>query len=235
MPSGRDVEMELEIARRLAVTTSSIGVLDPRVEPRVYKHRGRDVTLWTYYEPLVEDVAAAQYANALRELHTGMRALDVATANFMDRVEGAQRLVADRDDTPELDIDDRALLHDTLRDLRDAIGNSGAPEQLIHGEPHIGNVLNTTEGPVFIDLETCCRGPVEFDVAHAPTEIGDHYPGLDRDLLQSCRQLVLAMVAVWRFAKGDEFPNGLAVGRALVQLLSAGPPWPALGDLRMLA
>jgi predicted trehalose synthase len=162
MPSGWDVEMELEIARRLAVTTRSIGVLDPRVEPRVYKHRGRDVTLWTYYETLGEDVAAGDYANALGELHRGMRTLDVATPNFMDRVEGAARLVADHDDTPELDIDDRALLHDTLRDVRDTIGNRGAPEQLIHGEPHVGNVLNTAEGPVFIDLETCCRGPVEF-------------------------------------------------------------------------
>ena len=57
---------------------------------------------------------------------------------------------------------DRDLLGNTLRNVRRAIGDRGAPEQLLHGEPHPGNVLNTKDGPRFIDLETCCRGPVDF-------------------------------------------------------------------------
>ena len=62
---------------------------------------------------------------------------------------------------------DRELLGDTLRDLRRQIGKRGG-EQLLHGEPHPGNVRTTKNGLLFIDLETCCRGPVEFDLAHAP-------------------------------------------------------------------
>ncbi|MFT7648036.1 MAG: hypothetical protein ACI8Y4_002786 [Candidatus Poriferisodalaceae bacterium] len=27
--------------------------------------------------------------------------------------------------------------------------------------------MNTSAGPLFIDLETCCRGPVEFDLGYA--------------------------------------------------------------------
>jgi thiamine kinase-like enzyme len=64
---------------------------------------------------------------------------------------------------------DRELLGDTLRSLRRAICERGG-EQLPHGEPHPGNVLTTKNGLVFIDLETRCRGPIEFDLAHAPEE-----------------------------------------------------------------
>ncbi len=28
-----------------------------------------------------------------------------------------------------------------------------------------------------MDLATCCRGPVEFDLAHAPEEVAEHYEG----------------------------------------------------------
>jgi Phosphotransferase enzyme family len=123
----------------------------------------------------------------------------------------AQRLVASRDDTPALADADRELLGDTLRSLRRGIGERGG-EQLLHGEPHPGNVLATTNGLLFIDLETCCRGPVEFDLAHAPEEVSEHYPGLDLGLLRECRILVLAMITTWRWDRGDQLPNGRQLG-----------------------
>ena len=130
------------------------------------------------------------------------------TPHFTDRVNEAQQLVANRDQTPALADSDRELLEDTLHSLRRSIGQRDAAEQLLHGEPHSGNVLATQKGPVFIDLETCCRGPVEFDVAHAPEEVAEHYPGLDQDLLRECRVLVLAMITAWRWDRTDRLPNG---------------------------
>jgi Ser/Thr protein kinase RdoA (MazF antagonist) len=104
-----------------------------------------------------------------------MRKVDVATPHFTDRVDQAQQLVASRDDTPALADADRELLRDTLRGLGRGIGECGGAEQLLHGEPHPGNVLTTKNGLLFIDLETCCRGPVEFDLAHAPEDVSGHY------------------------------------------------------------
>jgi len=154
------------------------------------------------------ELAPADYAGALERLHAGMRTLDVPAPHFTDRVEQAQLLVASRDRTPALADADRALLADTLRNLRRAIGGRGGAEQLLHGEPHPGNVRATKNGPLFIDLETCCRGPVEFDLAHAPDEVSDHYPDVDQDLLRECRILVLAMITTWRWDRGDQLPNG---------------------------
>jgi thiamine kinase-like enzyme len=187
------------------------------------------VTLWTYYEAVTDrQVSPDDYANALARLHAGLRTLDVTTPHFTDRVAEAQHLVATHDHTPALAGEDRALLSDRLRGLRRAIGDRRAAEQLLHGEPHPGNVLSTKRGLLFIDLETCCRGPVEFDLAHVPDAVSERYPDVDRDLLGDCRGLVLAMVAAWRWDRGDQFPNRRQAARKLLSALREGPPWPAL-------
>ena len=204
---------EIELAQRLAESESPVAALEPRVEPRVYERDGFVVTLWTYYEPATpREVSPADYANALERLHAGMRALDVPAPHFTDRVEQAQQLVACRDHTPALADADRELLGNTLGSLRRVIGGRGGAEQLLHGEPHPGNVLTTKNGLLFIDLETCCRGPVEFDLAHAPEEVSEHYPGVNQDLLRECRVLVLAMITTWRWDRGDQLPNGRQLG-----------------------
>jgi thiamine kinase-like enzyme len=206
-------QFEVELAQRLSESGCPVAALEPRVEPRVHERDGFVVTLWTYHEPLSRrEVSPADYANALERLHAGMRKLDVPTPHFTDRVEQAQQLVADRDHTPALADADRELLGDTLRSLRRVIGERGGAEQLLHGEPHPGNVLTTKNGLLFIDLETCCRGPVEFDLAHAPEEVSEHYPGVDQDLLRECRILVLAMITTWRWERGDQLPNGRRLG-----------------------
>jgi hypothetical protein len=191
---------EIEIARRLAGSGSPVAALEPRVEPRVYGRDGFAVT------------PPAGYASALERLHAGMRELDVPAPHFTDWVEQAQQLVASRDFTPALAEADRELLGGTLRGLIRVIVGRGAAEQLLHGEPHPGNVLTTKSGLLFIDLETCCRGPVEFELAHAPEEVSGHYPGAGQGLLGECRILVLAMITTWRWERGDRLPNGRELG-----------------------
>jgi hypothetical protein len=222
-------QFEVELAQRLAETESPVGALEPRVEPRVYEHDGFDVTLWTYYNPVTpREVSPAGYADALERLHAGMRKLDVRTPHFMDRVAEAQRLAESSSLTPELAGADRELLVGTLRNRRQAILDRHAAEQLLHGEPHPGNVLSTKTGLLFIDLETCCRGPVEFDLAHVPEEVSERYADADQDLLSQCRVLVLAMVAAWRWDPGDQLPGRQRAARALLGALREGPPWPTL-------
>jgi hypothetical protein len=213
---------EVDVARRLAETDSPVGGLEPRVEPRVDVRHGFAVTLWTYYEPVSHrDVAPVEYVQALERLHAGLRQIDVAAPHFTDRVAEAQRLVASRTHTPHLADADRELLSSTLRSLRRSIGDSGADEQLLHGEPHPGNLLRTQKGLLFVDLETCCRGPVEFDFAHAPEEVGELYGAANSGLLGECRVLVPAMVATWRWDRDDQLPNGRQMGAEFLSQMRA--------------
>ena len=204
---------EVEVARRLAQTDSPVAEPEPRVEPRVYVRGGFAVTLWKYYEPVpTRSIAPSEYAQVLERLHAGMRQIDVTAPHFTDRIEEAQSLVGNRAHTPELADTERELLSKTLRNLRRAVEGRGAGSQLLHGEPHPGNLLRTKRGLLFVDLETCCRGPVEFDIAHAPQEVSEYYPAANQDLLRDCRILVLAMIATWRWDRDDQLPNGRQLG-----------------------
>jgi hypothetical protein len=225
--TGR-ARFEVRLAQMLAAAGSPVAALDPRVEPRAFEHAGFEVSLWTYYETVTPSASAVDCAAALVQLHAGLRTIDVSVPHFTDRVADAEGNIAS---TAALDDTDRNFLHTMLRDLELAVLGRGAPDQLLHGEPHAGNVLSTKVGPLFIDLETCCRGPVEFDLAHMPLAVGDHYPDVDRALLEDCRGLVLAVVAKHRCDPRDQFPNR---HRALLDLIAAlrnGPPWPALDDM----
>ncbi|WP_427893442.1 phosphotransferase [Kribbella sp. GL6] len=225
-PVGEEVaEFEIELAQRLAEVGSPVAALDPRVEPRVYVRDGFAVTFWTYYEPAA-DLSPAEYADALARLHAGMRKVDLPSTRFTDRIDAAQAIVSDPAVSPDLPDVERSFLSARLESLRQAVENHD--EQLLHGEPHPGNLLSTREGPLFIDFETCCRGPIEFDLAHVPEAVCDHYPNLNEDLLATCRELVLALVTAWRWDRADQFPHGREFGEEFLRALHTGPPWPTL-------
>lgn len=227
-PADQAMPFEVELARLLAETGSPAAALEPRVPPRVYERDGFAVTFWTYYPSLTPNVAPVDYARSLRHLHVGMRKIGIAAPRFTDRVAEAERLLASRHLTPDLPDGDRQLLGSLLESLRRTIVDRGAAEQLLHGEPHPGNVLSTRLGPLFIDLETCCRGPVEFDLAHVPDAVIAHCRDVDQALLSACRALVLVMVAAWRWDAGDTFPDGRHWAEQLIRTLRKGPPWPSL-------
>ncbi|MFE4451680.1 aminoglycoside phosphotransferase family protein [Streptomyces sp. NPDC056796] len=223
-----DSAFEVEVARRLAVVGAPVAELDPRVEPRVHVRDAFAISLWTYYEPVGSVVAPADYAEALLSHHAALRRIDLRAPHVTDRVASALREVDDRERSPELSASDREFLSSTLGALSAEIGVDRAGDQLLHGEPHPGNLLNTRRGPLFVDLATACRGPVEFDLGHAPEEVGRHYAGADHGLVRRCRALNWAMFSAWRWRRADGMPDrdhwraeGLAQVRAALD--SADP------------
>ncbi|MEU0090463.1 phosphotransferase [Kribbella sp. NPDC006257] len=225
-------EQEVELVRRLAQTDSPVAPLEPRVEPRVFVHDGFKIALWAYLEPVQPRMLPpAGYAEALACLHAGLRQIEVTTPHFMDRVAATQRDVASHDVTPDLADTDRTLLANTLHDLGRSIVHRRGAEQLLHGEPHAFNILDTKNGPLFIDFENTARGPVEYDLAWAPSAVSQHYPAADQVLVGECRGLVLAIVAAHRWSLNDQHPSGRESGVAFLRVLRAGPPWPALDDV----
>ena len=219
---------ELDVLRRIAEAGGPVAGLEPRVEPRVAVRDGFDIAMLTYFEPVVtHEMPPQDYAHALERLHDVMREIEVVTPHFTDRAADVERWVAQRDVTPDLTPEDRSLLVDTLRGLRRSIVDRGAPEQLLHGEPHPWNVLHTQQGALFVDFENCVSGPVEFDLGWVPTAVSDCYPGVDQELVDDCRGLVLAIVAAHGWRTGDHKP-GRESGIRFLDVLRNGPPWPSL-------
>jgi hypothetical protein len=55
----------------------------------------------------------------------------------------------------------------------------------------------TPDGLRWIDFDTVCRGPVEWDLAHLPHEAVTAFPEADLELLDAMRALQSAEVAIW--------------------------------------
>lgn len=211
-PSANAAEgaYEVEVARRLADADAPVAGLDPRIEPRLHRRDGFVLSFWTYYAPVAGDITPAAYADVLARHHAALRGADLdglAVPHFSDRVAAALAEVSDRERSPDLTGPDRDLLLGTLGRLGAGLGLDGSADQLLHGEPHSGNLLHTAEGPLLVDLVTCCRGPVEFDLGHAPEDVAVHYPGADPDLVHRCRALNWAMFSAWRWRHRDRMPD----------------------------
>jgi hypothetical protein len=225
-------EQEVGLVRQLAQTGSPVAALEDRVEPRVFVRDGFKIAMWAYFEPAqCRVLSPAEYAQALARLHAGLRQVEVTTPHFMERVAATQRGVVNRDATPDLVDTDRALLVNTLRDLGRSIVDRRTAEQLLHGEPHPFNILNTKNGPRFIDFENTARGPVEYDLAWVPSEVSQHYPDADQAVVGECRGIVLAIVVAHRWSRHDHHPSGRESGVAFLHALRQGPPWPALDEV----
>ncbi len=200
------LQFEVEISRRLAETGSPVGGLEPRAEPRVYVHDGFALTLWTYYEQ-VGNIAPGDYADALVRVHTDLRQIDLAAPHITERVAAWVEEVNDPEGTPELPGPDRELLSNTFKRVSYALDQWDTGDQLLHGEPHPGNLLSTSKGPLFIDLHTCQRGPVEYDLAYVPEDVAAHYPGANQHLVHQFRVLMWAGITTMRWNPRDQFPN----------------------------
>ena len=225
-------EREVAVVDRLSETDSPVATLEAGVEPRVFVRDGFKIAMWTYFERVQSRMPPpAEYAQALQRLHAGLRQIDVAAPHFMDRVAAAERDVVSRGVTPDLADADRALLAKVLRDLRRSIVERRAPEQLLHGEPHPGNVLSTKHGLLFTDFENTVHGPVEFDLGWVPKEVSERHLHADQDLVGECRGVVLAIIAMHRWSRDDQHPSGRRSGVAFLNALRGGPPWPALDDV----
>jgi len=222
--------LEVELASHLAACP--IAGLDPRVAPRVFAGDDFEITFWEHVDAVpARIVPPAEYAEALVRLHEGLRRVDLAVPHVKDRIVATLEFVTDRGATPDLADGDRALLAGTLRDLGESIVASPAPEQLLHGEPHPWNLLDSNRGVRFIDFENTCLGPTEYDLAWAPDQVAQRYPGIDVALLGDCRALVLAIIAAHRWRRDDHHPSGRRSGHAFLDALRHGPPWPTLDQI----
>ena len=223
-------EREVALVRQLAATESPVALLDPRVEPRLVERDGFEIALWAHHGQTFERTTEA-YAGALERLHAGLRTVELEVPRFLDRVAATRHELEDRSATPDLVEADRVLLIDRLCDLSASIVDRHAPEQLLHGEPHPWNVLDTDRGPLFIDFENVCTGPVEYDLAWVPVDVSRRYRDADHELVETCRGLVATIITMHRWHRDDQHPSGREGGVAFLDVVRHGPPWPSLDEI----
>ena len=194
------------LLERELVVVSALGPMGaPVVAPldvagSMVHHSGRwTVTFWPYHAQTGVTPDPIALGRALERLH---HVLDEAARreawSLPSWDKGPHDVITrlgDEGFAPALNAGDRTLLTQVL-DRSHEIAEMSTCQRALHGSPHGFNVLMVDGEPMFIDFETVCYGPVEWDLCHLEPSVAKRYPpGYNDEALRLARLVVSAMTS----------------------------------------
>jgi hypothetical protein len=200
------LDRELRVALHLVRVGAPVVRPAGEVPQGVHRYGGFTISFWEYHAQIPGVVLPPDaVAAALHSLHQGLDTLNKPLPSYEHEVAAARDALVDRAAAPTLAPVGREALRFVL-DTLPAVVNELCPHHRgLHGSPHDANVLAVRGTPRFIDFETACRGPVEWDLAHTSADIVAAYPTeVDNATLSLCRALVSAKTAAWCWLKAHE-------------------------------
>ncbi len=206
--------LTVELAVAAHVASRGGPVAPPAASPGPYRGATIAITLWQPVTALAQ-LPEAAVGKAYSELRRSLDSFAGTLPDFRDEMRAASRLAA-QSNLPGVSPADAALVRATLVSSLSALSTFSWKSVALHGDPHAGNVINTAEGPRWLDFESACMGPVEWDLSalqQCPTDIES-----DRALLRTLITLRGAAVVLWCAMK----PNpSLAESEAISHHLDA--------------
>jgi len=210
----RGFSTEVAVAWELSALGAPVVPLASEIPAAVHVLDDFTISFWRYYpQPLDVDIPAGQVAAALLHLHTTSAQLSAelraTLPSYRAELTAVSELLRDGQRLSALPESDRHLLIKVFDHLwkRLEMGSFADTHVVIHGSPHPYNLLLVDGAPRFIDFETTCIGPVEWDLAHTSPDTVRNYSGpVDTQLIEICRDMVGVATAAWCWAdvnRGD--------------------------------
>jgi streptomycin 6-kinase len=156
----REVAVADHVARQGAPTVAP----SDELPPGPHHFSGLTMTFWRHVTELPEPADAAHVGEALRRCHEALASYDgrlPELALIRETEEIIERFAADG----TLSNLDAGLLREAAAANRKAVAELNAPLQPVHGDAHLGNVINTPDGPLWTDWEDTCLAPRAWDLA----------------------------------------------------------------------
>ncbi|MES2475543.1 MAG: aminoglycoside phosphotransferase family protein [Verrucomicrobiota bacterium] len=190
-------ERETKLASHLAAHGAPVIPPHPELPPGPYLQRGFPINFWQFVTRVDATALPVEAGSTLHHCHRLLRDfpgelpfLGILTES-MDLLE---TLARQEKFSPTV----TALLQRRLAESIDLLRNF--PHQPIHGDAHLGNLMNTTDGLLWTDWEDGFLGPVEWDLASAIW---------NARLLDADHRTADAILAGYRQAGGDFNPDAL--------------------------
>lgn len=199
-PEGKGLlQRELMVASALGGMGAPVVAPLELAGPKVHHSGGCDVTFWPYHPQTEMTPDPVALGRALERLH---HALDEAALRDKWSLPGwdqgprdVMEQLGDGSFASALSADDRSLLIGVLGRTH-LVAEIDACQRALHGSPHTFNALMVDGDPMFIDFETVCNGPVEWDLCHLDPSVASQYPpGYNVDALALARLVVSAMTS----------------------------------------
>jgi len=150
---------ENAIADHLTRHGAPVIPLHPDLPPGPHEHLGYPLNFWQFVTRIDAGPDPAEIGRTLRQCHEIMRSFPAPLPKLAILTESLAILEA-RELFPR---STQQMLRDHLTGSIQVL--SGYPHQPLHGDAHMGNLMNTTQGVLWTDWEDTFAGPVEWDVA----------------------------------------------------------------------
>jgi hypothetical protein len=211
--AGRDAMGRLSREHSVAAELGALGapVAPPLVGvgPTVHVPSGLVVTLWPWVDHDASAVAPARAcAESLAALHEALDATMTPLPSFLVEL-GQARAALDADEfMAELPASEQGFLRAAYDADMTQLEGLEYDSHRLHGEPHEANRLVTPDGVVWVDLESSCTGPREWDLAFlAEPETLEPTASVDGVLLRCLRRLNHGRLATWRWGLLRDYPD----------------------------
>ena len=150
---------ENAIAQHLTEHGAPVIPLHPALPPGPHEHLGYPINFWEFVTRIDTEPDPREIGRTLRQCHDIMSTFDDALPKLAILTESLAIL----DDRALFPAATQQMLRDRLTTSIDVL--SQFPHQALHGDAHMGNLMNTTRGLLWTDWEDTFAGPVEWDVA----------------------------------------------------------------------
>jgi Ser/Thr protein kinase RdoA (MazF antagonist) len=157
----REVAVAAHVAAQGAPTVAPTG----EIPPGPHHFSGLTMTFWQHVQQVDEPADPQRTGQALRDCHEALKTYDGPVplprmAVLREAEEIIERFASDG----TLSNPDAGLLREAAAQARRDIDVLGLPEQAVHGDAHLGNVINTPGGPLWTDWEDTCVAPAPWDL-----------------------------------------------------------------------
>lgn len=153
---------ENAMAQHLTEQGAPVIPLHPDLPPGPHMHLGYPMNFWLYVQRVNAEPAPSEIGRTLHQCHAVLRSFQ-APLPCLAIVEESLDLLPRLAEQHLLPAEDIELLRRHLATSLKML--APYPQQPLHGDAHVGNLMNTTQGLLWTDWEDAFAGPAEWDVA----------------------------------------------------------------------
>lgn len=150
---------ENAIAQHLTEHGAPVIPLHPGLPPGPHEHLGYPMNFWEFVTRIDSVPDAGDIGHTLCHCHEIMRSFP----NPLPRLAIITESLGILNEREIFPLRTQQMLREQLSSSLDSL--SHLPHQPLHGDAHMGNLMNTTRGLLWTDWEDTFAGPVEWDVA----------------------------------------------------------------------
>lgn len=178
---------ENAIAAHLTQHGAPVIPLHASLPPGPHEHLGYPMNFWRYVTRVEAEPEPREIGRTLWQCHAVLRSFPEELPRLAIITE-SQAILQERELFPQATQD---MLQGHLKKSLEVL--NAYPHQPLHGDAHLGNLMNTTDGLLWTDWEDAFAGPIEWDVASVIW---------NAHLLEDDQATVQAILAAYREAGG---------------------------------